>query len=254
MPEFCPECKKELSRIPRLNLKYCIACGWEEKKEVSFQKYSESKVEEVKLEKHIKCNKTIELDDKELKNRKIDKSLIFILVSFFLIISVGLKMPNQYPDDKIGFILGGMFLVLAIVFFSKITLLIAKKIRKLVNGILKKEEISKEILVEELKTKKPKIGSSITRLIYIIVFLPIIIVVMGEIYIGSEKKAITLSIIFAFILLLLVLKDIRDRLMKKGIYEEGNFSLYILKVVITLIILGGLYHFVPEMIKRLHLF
>ena len=70
----------------------------------------------------------------------------------------------------------------------------------------------------------------------------------------NEKKAITLSIIFTFILFLLVLKDMRDRLKKKGIYEEGNVSLYILKVVITLIILGGLYHFVPEMIRKLQLF
>ncbi|MBP6408434.1 MAG: hypothetical protein KA299_06790, partial [Fusobacteriaceae bacterium] len=187
-------------------------------------------------------------------NRKIDKSLIFILVSFFLIILLGLKMPNQYPDDKIGFILGGMFFVLAIVFFSKIIIFIAKKIRKFINRILKKEEFSKETLVEELKTKKPKMGSSITRLIYIIMVLSIMIVVMAEVYIENEKKAITLSIIFTFILFLLVLKDMRDRLKKKGIYEEGNVSLYILKVVITLIILGGLYHFVPEMIRKLQLF
>ncbi|MBP9596056.1 MAG: hypothetical protein KBE24_04685 [Fusobacteriaceae bacterium] len=254
MLEFCPKCKKELSRIPRLDIKYCIACGWEEKKKASFQRYSEPKVEEIESGKHIKWNKTIELEDRELKNRKIDKSLIFILVSFVVIILLGLKMPNQYPDDKIGFILGGIFFVLAIVFFSKITIFIAKKIRKFINRILKKEEIGKETLVEELKTKKPKMGSSITRLIYIIMFLPIMIVVMAEIYIENEKKAIILSIIFTFILFLLVLKDMRDRLKKKGIYEEGNFSLYILKVVITLIILGGLYHFVPEMIRKLQLF
>ena len=113
MLEFCPKCKKELSRIPRLDIKYCIACGWEEKKKASFQ------VEEIESGKHIKWNKTIELEDRELKNRKIDKSLIFILVSFVVIILLGLKMPNQYPDDKIGFILGGMFYVLAIVFFLK---------------------------------------------------------------------------------------------------------------------------------------
>ena len=86
MLEFCPKCKKELSRIPRLDIKYCIACGWEEKKEESFQRYSEPKVEEIESGKYIKWNRTIELGDKELKNRKIDKSLIFILVSFFLII------------------------------------------------------------------------------------------------------------------------------------------------------------------------
>ena len=83
MLELCPKCKKELSRIPRLDIKYCIACGWEEKKEESFQRYSEPKVEEIESGKHIKWNRTIELDDKELENRKIDKSLIFILVSFF---------------------------------------------------------------------------------------------------------------------------------------------------------------------------
>ena len=33
MLELCPKCKKELSKIPRLDIKYCIACGWEEKKE-----------------------------------------------------------------------------------------------------------------------------------------------------------------------------------------------------------------------------
>ena len=49
-------------------------------------------------------------------------------------------------------------------------------------------------------------------------------------------------------------ESLLHRLKKKGIYEEGNFSLYILKVVITLIILGGLYHFVPEMIRKLQLF
>ena len=84
--------------------------------------------------------------------------------------------------------------------------------------------------------------------------LLIIAGVINGIYAENEKKAIILAVIFVFVLLLLVLKDMRDRLKKKGIYEEGNFSLYILKVVITLIILGGLYHFVPEMIRKLQLF
>ena len=38
MLELCPKCKKELSRIPRLDIKYCIACGWEEKKQASVQR------------------------------------------------------------------------------------------------------------------------------------------------------------------------------------------------------------------------
>lgn len=254
MPEVCPKCKKELSRIPRLDVKYCIACGWEEKKEESFQKNSESKTEKIELEKQVKWNKTIDLDDKNLKNRKIDKSLIFILISFSLIILLGLKMPNQYPDDKIGFILVSIFLVLAIVFFYKIIASVAKNIKKSINKIYKKEKINKETLEEEFKSKKPKIGSSITRLIYIVVISFIVAVFIGETYLENERKAITLSLILGFILLLLVLKDMRNRLKKKGVYEETNIFLYMLKVIVALIILGGIYYSAPEVIKKLHLF
>ena len=84
--------------------------------------------------------------------------------------------------------------------------------------------------------------------------LLIIAGVINGIYAENEKKAIILAVIFVFVLLLLVLKDIRDRLRKKGIYEEGNFFLYIIKVAITLIILERIYHFVPEMIRKLQLF
>lgn len=257
MLELCPKCKKELSRIPRLDIKYCIACGWEEKKEESFQsapEQEETKVEEIELDKYKKWNRTIELDDKELKNRKIDKSLIFILVSFVVIILLGLKMPNQYGDDRVSFIICVMYLFLIVMFFMKIIFFIIKKIKEYIYYILKKEKNRKEILIEELKSKKPKIGSSITRIIYIAMILLIIAGVINGIYAENEKKAIILAVIFVFVLLLLVLKDIRDRLRKKGIYEEGNFFLYIIKVAITLIILERIYHFFPEMIRKLQLF